>query len=308
VVNNAHAAIGDLVAADSDKRGMGTTLSALVACDEQVVLGHIGDSRIYRLRGDEFRQITSDHTYVQMLVDNGEISAQEALTHPRRNLLMRAIDGIHDVMIDITTTDLQVGDKFILCSDGLSGVVSNERIKEVLESEDLTYVVMTLIDFALSAGAPDNVTVIAAEYRAEVVESIPFLVGAAVNESATTSPVAGELETASPAWKRWWPLGVGVLAVLGITAIFNSWLSSQWFVGTDGQSVVIYQGVPQQLGPFDLSTEIEVTDLAFSVLTEVDQESLRDGVTVSRKVDAESVVIQLGSRSTICSELPQGCS
>ena len=143
MVNDAHSFVGDLIANDADRRGMGTTFSALALSDDGIVIGHIGDSRIYRLREDHLQQVTTDHTYVQMLVDRGEITPAEAAVHPRRNLMLRAIDGLNDVVIDITKFEVQSGDRFLLCSDGLSGVLSEDVIKEVMSRSDLTLAVST---------------------------------------------------------------------------------------------------------------------------------------------------------------------
>lgn len=238
VVNEAHGFVGDLIATDPDRRGMGTTFSALALSDEGIVIGHIGDSRIYRLRDGEMQQVTTDHTYVQMLVDRGEITPAEAAVHPRRNLMMRAIDGLNDVVIDITKFDVQAGDRFLLCSDGLSGFLSNEVISDVMSRPDLTLAVSTLIELTLSAGAPDNVTVVIGEYRDEAESFTPFVVGSALEETQTVD------EETAPQRRRftWWPWALAVV-VLAIGALsVSAWINKQWYLGSNGLYVTVYNG------------------------------------------------------------------
>lgn len=183
--------IGDSIATviqdDPDLTGMGTTLTAAYWLDGQLVFGHVGDCRAYLLRGDSISQLTHDHTYVQTLVDAGRLSEQEASAHPRRSLLMRAIDGINPVEADVFVHTALAGDRILLCSDGLTGVVPLEAIGSTMASADLVGCVTRLVDMALERGAPDNVTVVVADV-VEVVESTlpdaylratPVVVGAA---------------------------------------------------------------------------------------------------------------------------------
>jgi len=303
IVNDAHAFVGDLIAADADRRGMGTTFSAVVISDNNTLIGHIGDSRVYRLRDGQLQQLTKDHTYVQMLVDSGEITSQEATVHPRRNLLMRAIDGIHEVSIDIDVTDLRQGDRFLLCSDGLTGVVSDGHIRELLGHGDLTYAGSTLIDFALAAGAPDNVTVVIGEFRAESADAQPMLVGSALDTSTTEAP-AHPLKR----WRRFIPFVAAGLLLVAAGAGIQNWFTHQWFVGSNGDAVAIYHGIPQQLGPLTLSSVFEVTTVPLSSLSGVDRISISEGVIVDSEAAARFLIKQLQSRSTLCSTSPLGCA
>ncbi|MFM1786902.1 MAG: hypothetical protein RL228_852, partial [Actinomycetota bacterium] len=245
--NQAHASIGDQIAADSEKRGMGTTFSTISVLEDKIGVGHIGDSRIYRFRDGNFQQISIDHTYVQSLVDSGEITQAEAATHPRRNLLIRAIDGIHDVAMDIDLLDAKVGDRFLLCSDGLTGVVSDNEIANQLSKTDLTTAVGLLIEQALSAGAPDNVTVAVCEVVEDDIQinkSItPIVVGAfEVNENPIEVNNSSNKKVA-------FKVAALILIALSIVGISNSWLNSQWFVASSNGNVAIFQGINQKLGP-----------------------------------------------------------
>jgi protein phosphatase len=148
---------------NADLRGMGTTTSALVIRGEKAWFAHVGDSRIYMLRGNEFRQLTQDHSLVATMVREGLLTEAEAETHPRRNVLQRSIGVTEDVEIDVVgPIDVQEGDVFLLCSDGLHGVLKEDELKEVaklpIERAADEYVRLTL-----QRGAPDNVTVIVAK-------------------------------------------------------------------------------------------------------------------------------------------------
>lgn len=151
-------------AADPDMQGMGTTVVSLLLTGEQLALAHIGDSRIYRLRGDRFEQLTHDHTMVQQLVDEGQITPEEALTHPRRSVLMRALSTDHAPEPDLERIAVDEGDRFLLCSDGVTAVLHDETLQEVLGAEEApSAAVARLIELANEGGGPDNITAIVAD-------------------------------------------------------------------------------------------------------------------------------------------------
>ena len=141
---------------------MGTTLTALRFSGAQVGLVHVGDSRAYMLRNDLLTQITHDDTYVQYLVDAGQLTADEAKDHPRKSVILRALLG-SDVEPDVSIREARAGDRYLLCSDGLSDVVSTETIAETLRIEDPQEAADRLVELALRGGGPDNVTVIVAD-------------------------------------------------------------------------------------------------------------------------------------------------
>ncbi len=148
-----------------DLRGMGTTTSALVVRGDEAWLAHVGDSRIYLVRNDEISQLTDDHSLVASMVREGLLTAQEAENHPRRNVLQRSIGVSEDVEIDIRgPLKIEIGDTFIICSDGLHGVVKAQEIRDVAR-QSIEAAADEFIRRALERGAPDNVTVIVA--RAE---------------------------------------------------------------------------------------------------------------------------------------------
>jgi PPM family protein phosphatase len=160
----AHEQLRVIVAQNPQLEGMGTTLTAFLLADRHLAFAHIGDSRAYRLRGGRLEQLTSDHTWVQRLVDEGRISEEEAGHHPQRSLLMRALDGRGQAEPDLSVTDAQAGDRLMLCSDGLSGVVSFETLEAALaEYADPHQAAETLVQLALRGGGPDNITCIVAD-------------------------------------------------------------------------------------------------------------------------------------------------
>jgi protein phosphatase len=149
--------------ANPDLRGMGTTTSALVVKNNQAWFAHVGDSRIYVVRGDDIRQITEDHSLVASMVREGLLTAKEAETHPRRNVLQRSMGVSEDVEIDVSGPfDVLKDDVFILCSDGLHGLVKEPELKEIA-ALPIDQAATEYVKRALARGAPDNVTVIVAK-------------------------------------------------------------------------------------------------------------------------------------------------
>src|SRR5208282_4075925 len=160
----ANTRLQEMIVADPAVEGMGTTLTALFWSDGHAAVCHIGDSRGYLLRDGELYQITHDHTLVQSLVDEGRISVDDVSTHPQRSLLLRALDGRSIAEPDLSVHDGQAGDRYLLCSDGLSGVVSDGTLRETLATiSDLEAVTRQLIELALHGGGPDNITCIVAD-------------------------------------------------------------------------------------------------------------------------------------------------
>ncbi|MFF4830246.1 MerR family transcriptional regulator [Streptomyces sp. NPDC001315] len=159
-VQNATRAVHEVSAA----RDVGTTLTAMLWTGSRLALVHIGDSRAYLLRDGELFRITHDHTMVQSMVDEGRLTVQEATVHPQRALLLKALAGGAPVVPDLHLQDAQPGDRFLLCSDGLSGVVADDRIRQLLSSlPDPDDAVRALVDAANDAGGPDNVSCVVAD-------------------------------------------------------------------------------------------------------------------------------------------------
>ena len=179
-------ALTEAVSEHPELTGMGTTVSAMIRVGKQMVIAHIGDSRIYRLRNGVLEQITADHTFVQRLVDSGRITPDEAAVHPRRSVLMRVLGDVDvDPEIDTHVVDIEPEDRWLVCSDGLSGYVSEREIAEILISVDNTEdACEKLILASLAEGAPDNVTCVVLRSLQGVSTSPPrekMLVGSAAN-------------------------------------------------------------------------------------------------------------------------------
>ena len=186
-VTAANARLQEKILANPAVEGMGTTLTALLWSDGHAAVCHIGDSRGYLLREGELYQITHDHTLVQSLVDEGRISADDVSTHPQRSLLLRALDGRSAAEPDLSVHQGQLGDRYLLCSDGLSGVVSDETLRDTLSAiEDPDGATRQLIELAIQGGGPDNITCIVADVvdtattRVEL-NTTPVLAGAAAS-------------------------------------------------------------------------------------------------------------------------------
>jgi serine/threonine protein phosphatase PrpC len=161
-----------------EKRGMGTTLTALLIRDTYVSLLHIGDSRCYRLRGNTLEQLSNDHTVIQELLDQGAISMAEAAEHPQRSMLTQALRGDGDLTPVLQMYEIKKGDRYLLCSDGLSGVLTEKEIKIGLKKTDKDEAVKFLVDATYVNGAPDNVTVLIADISDEAITKTS-LIGAA---------------------------------------------------------------------------------------------------------------------------------
>ncbi|MGW4564087.1 Stp1/IreP family PP2C-type Ser/Thr phosphatase [Streptomyces sp. NPDC004561] len=163
-VQRANDQLRSMVEEDPQLEGMGTTLTALLWTGQRLGLVHVGDSRAYLLRDGVLTQITQDHTWVQRLVDEGRITEEEATTHPQRSLLMRALGSGDHVEPDLSIREVRAGDRYLICSDGLSGVVSPQTMEETLASYQGPHeTVQELIQLALRGGGPDNITVIIAD-------------------------------------------------------------------------------------------------------------------------------------------------
>ncbi|GII61556.1 hypothetical protein Skr01_16410 [Sphaerisporangium krabiense] len=157
----------DMADRDPKLTGMGTTLTAMLWDGRRFALAHIGDSRGYMLRDGYLYQITRDHTLVQSLVDDGQMTAEQAAAHPRRSLLMRALGGSGSVEPDLSMRDAYAGDRYLICSDGLSGVVGAGVLHETLSAgDDLGVTAQRLIDLAKEGGGPDNISCVVAEVMA----------------------------------------------------------------------------------------------------------------------------------------------
>lgn len=186
-LHDAHDSIGAQVDADMSLNGTSTTATVALFDGARLGIGHIGDSRAYLLRDGEISQLTSDHTFVQSLIDEGRITEAEARVHPHRNLILKALDGLHDVEPDLFQIELVAGDRIMLCSDGCCGVLEDDRLADILRDTTPEFAAVELVRASLEAGSSDNVTCVVAEVITDdqarqdpsYSELRPFVVGAA---------------------------------------------------------------------------------------------------------------------------------
>lgn len=195
----ANSILAETVFEHPELTGMGTTVSAILRVGDRVALAHIGDSRIYLFRDGELGQCSTDHTFVQRLVESGRITEEEAMVHPRRSVLMRVLGDVDSSPeIDTWILDTRPGDRWLICSDGLSGVIKNDGLAEALMSTDAPRVVADrLIKQTLDGGAPDNVTVVLLDVNGnDAPAGEPLIVGSAA------LPLAFDVEAVKPRSNR----------------------------------------------------------------------------------------------------------
>ncbi|MCC2032824.1 PP2C family protein-serine/threonine phosphatase [Microbacterium allomyrinae] len=327
-ISDAAVELIDTVHVRPELAGMGTTVSALIMVDDYAVIAHIGDSRIYLFRDGTLTQITTDHTFVQRLVDSGRITPEEARYHPRRSVLMRVLGDMDpDPELDTFIMPTQPGDRWLLCSDGLSGVVDDPHTSKALglglapgRTAD------NLLKQALDAGAPDNVTIVIVDVGGQhpVFSGTPTIVGSAsnpvgvevpaaaprrsswlhpnrqaANEPTHYEPAAGFLEELIEEDRRrsrrrriGWITGLVLVLVIitGVLWIGYQWTQTRYFVGTDEDTVVIYRGVQQSIGPISLSTPYEDTEIPLTSLSEFARSTVEQTISASSLTDARRIV------------------
>jgi serine/threonine protein phosphatase PrpC len=320
----------DLVYDHPELAGLGTTVSAIIRVGDKVAIAHIGDSRIYLLRRGELSQVTIDHTFVQRLIDSGRITEEEAKVHPRRSVLMRVLGDVDaNPEIDSMIVNTEPGDRWMLCSDGLTGVLARDEIHDLLTADaGAETIARSLLNGSLAGGAPDNVTVVVANVTEGQPEQISVLVGSASEGLAVAVPspraeVARASRQASRSLpvstsdvpirkrepsgqsdaarghrirRRAWLVGsiIVALSVFVIVGVLGyHYTQSRYFVGADSNSVVIYQGIPQDIGPFKLSHRYVDTGVSLDSLNAFQRERVAATISTDSLVAAQNVVARL---------------
>ena len=195
-LHRAHDRIGELVDEEPSLNGTSTTATVALFDGTRLGLGHVGDSRAYLYRSGEITQLTKDHTFVQSLIDEGRITEDEARVHPHRNLILKALDGIHEAEPDLFHIGLAAGDRILLCSDGASGVLDDGRLADILSTGGPDFAAVELVRASLEAGSSDNVTCIVADVvdgSTPIEDPQPVLVGAAAELRRRTRSAKGSL-------------------------------------------------------------------------------------------------------------------
>ncbi|HEX5856968.1 MAG TPA: Stp1/IreP family PP2C-type Ser/Thr phosphatase [Microbacterium sp.] len=330
-IADAAADLIDMVRERPELAGMGTTVSALVMVDGYAVIAHIGDSRIYLYRDEQLTQITTDHTFVQRLVESGRITEEEARYHPRRSVLMRVLgDMSSDPEVDTFIMPTQDGDRWMLCSDGLSGVVDDAHTAKALgmgiapgRTAD------NLLKQALDGGAPDNVTIVIVDVGGQhpVTSGTPTIVGSAsnpigvavpaarsgrggwlhpnrqaANEPTHFEPAAEFLEELIEEDRRrsrnrriGWIIGLVVVLGLLAAAVLGAynWTQTLFYVGADDDTVVVFRGIQQGIGPISLSTPYEDTGIQLDDLPAFQRSAVEETISARSLANAQEIVDRL---------------
>jgi len=270
----ANRTIHELARADPSRAGMGTTLTAAIvdAVGEEVAIGHVGDSRAYRLRAGKLEQLTRDHSLVEEMRRKGQITDAQAEDHPQRSIITRALGPEPEVEPDLQTVPAVAGDVFLICSDGLTTMLGEEQIAKLLAgATSMSAAVRALVDEANRAGGRDNITALA--FRLEDAAAPQqshedaTLIGSTAAEAGLTTTEVRRRAAAAAARDRREQLSakpsrrglrraLKVLAVLVVLAAlaFGAWYGNRqvWFLGTDdGGRVALYRGMPYEL-PFGI--------------------------------------------------------
>jgi len=272
-IETANRTIHERARNDADLAGMGTTITAAIVDleAEEVALGHVGDSRAYRLRGGRFERLTRDHSLVEEMRRKGQLTEAQAEDHPQRSIITRALGPEPEVEVDLQTVPAQAGDVFLICSDGLTTMLGDKQIGQVLaRATSMESAVRALVDEANRAGGRDNITVIAFRLGDAAAAAPPpaegaTLVGSSAEEAGLTATEVRRRAAAEAARQRREQLAAAkprrrlrtaakALAVLAIVAAlaFGAWYGNRqiWFLGTDDAGrVALYRGVPYEL-PF----------------------------------------------------------
>jgi protein phosphatase len=270
----ANRTIHELARADPSRAGMGTTLTALIvdALGEEVAIGHVGDSRAYRLRAGKLEQLTRDHSLVEEMRRKGQITDAQAEDHPQRSIITRALGPEPEVEPDLQTVPAAAGDVFLICSDGLTTMLGEEQIAKLLAgASSMSAAVRALVDEANRAGGRDNITALA--FRLEDAAAPQqshedaTLIGSTAAEAGLTTTEVRRRAAAAAARDRRDELAakrphrglrralklLAVVVVLGALA-FGAWYGNRqiWFLGTDDSGrVALYRGLPYEL-PFGI--------------------------------------------------------
>jgi protein phosphatase len=336
-VHRAHDRLREIVRDHPDLEGTSTTISAGIFDGKELGVVHVGDSRGYLLRDGRLQPLTTDHTLVQSLIEEGRITEEEARVHPHRNLILKAVDGVHEPEPDAHSVPLQAGDRVLFCSDGCSGVLDNDQLAEILGGDDLEAAAVELVRRALEAGSSDNVTVVVAEAVEDDTGAPAEAAAAQVVGAAATQPhlsiqtdrtgsldpeelaaagVTGddldpeELRYAPRAPRRllWLRRTLVVVVVLALLAGAGWYLydlsQKQYYVARAGEKVAIYRGVQADLPGLTLHRVHEETDIELSDLPTSYQTRVRSGISAESLPAARRVVENLRTFAVCGDEAP----
>jgi PPM family protein phosphatase len=336
-IDAANTKIAELVEADVSLEGMGTTLTGVMFDGVEFGLAHIGDSRGYLYREGQLERLTHDHTWVQSLVDEGKISESEAALHPHRSLLLKVLNGQSTNEPDLTMVPVKAGDRLMLCSDGVCGLIDDDMIETALQLPDLNDAVKRLVVESLHEGGIDNITVIVADVvesggddeiivlgaaaeqpirapgapRRQLTEDVDETEDTLITRLADAEPSPDDEERYNPQAPRQHRyrkpliglllLALIVVAGLGVT---YGWIKTQYFVGADRDKVAIFQGLSDGVPGLPLSRVYEVQQLTISQLPPFYQEQVRANIDVSSLDSARATIAELSEAAKRCAPPP----
>jgi len=282
-VRSANRAVWDRSVEDQRLSGMGTTLTAARVDGASATIAHVGDSRAYLLREGLLRQLTTDHTLVERMIRSGEITEAEADVHPHKNVLTRALGTDEHVEVDEDAVELIDGDRLLLCSDGLTGMVTEDQIQAILETtESPQQAADRLVKAANRAGGIDNISVVVID---------------AIGEGNKAEPSRRRVARPSGGTLARWGLRAGVAILVLLVLVFGArwYLDRQWYVGPDGDDVAIFQGVPLTVLGIDLGWVVQRTSVPADEVAALEDTypSFEDGIPVADRQEAEELVAQM---------------
>lgn len=328
-VHNANKAIFQKAAKDPDLTGMGTTITAMWADDRSAQIAHVGDSRAYLLRDGQLSRLTTDHTVVNRLVQQGRILPEDADRHPQRSYLERALGVDPEVEVDVHVLDMAPGDRVLLCSDGLFGMIDDDLIQNVMVTEDSPQrAAERLCEEAVHAGGNDNVTTVVVDFPDTEPSTAPgagtttsFAATASPPGQRDTGPLAGSTgrvqtmsaprpssppspsairssSTSSPQRSGggnhlliW--IAVAIVALGAAAFLARMSIKGSWYVGVDGGRVAIFNGVPGSLAGIELGELKNRTELESETLPELYQGRLEEGIKANSRSDARAIIADL---------------
>lgn len=327
-IANASGQIQALVASDRSLDGMGSTVCGVMFDGSTLGVVNIGDSRAYRYRDGVLTRLTRDHSWVQTLVDEGRITEAEALEHPHRSLILRVVNGQPQHQPDLELAEAAEGDRLLICSDGLCGMVTDSDLEAQLDG-DLDDVMSRLIALAHAAGGQDNITIILADIVTGAPSGVTEVLGAAADldldapfdvttiqiptlpgEAAIAEDpaVAKERARYAPTSRgrvlAWFKVMAAVVVTLGLIAgglgFWYSYTQRQFFVGPSADVVAIFRGVPEPVLSLPLSTLVEADTTRLSDLPPYYQEQVRATITATSLESARGIVATLREKAKQC--------
>jgi PPM family protein phosphatase len=280
-------------------RGMGTTCTLALLEDGSAHLAHVGDSRAYLFRAGELSQITEDHNLVGRMVTEGRLTREEAAHHPQRNIITRALGLDRDVDVDLLTQELAGGDRLVLCSDGLSSMIEERTLAQVLADErDPQIAADRLVDAANQAGGEDNITVVLVDVLGDARPPAPA--PQPTSARSATPMQASEGAAREPGWGRRLAWGLLLIVLLAGGVLAARWfvLGHAWFVGANAAGVItIYKGIPEEFAGVTLKQTQQESTLKLTSLPSFLRPNVAEGIKVDSYAAARATVANLRQRA-----------